>query len=66
MMRAEIQIGGDVDLVTFVRFAAAAGELGVAVSRGDRVGLHFVDDAMDDRARSLLADEIERLRRRFF
>lgn len=65
-MRAEIQLPDDVDLVTFVRFSAAAAEIGVAVSRGDHVGLRFIDDAMDDRARSLLADEIERLRRRFF
>lgn len=64
-MRAEFQIGDDVDLVTFVRLAAAAAELGVAVTRGDRIGLHFVDETLDDRQRHLLADEFERLRRRF-
>lgn len=65
-MLAELELADDVDLVTFVRFAAAAAEIGVAVSRGDRDGLRFVDDALDDRQRLLLADEIERLRRRFF
>ncbi len=64
-MRAEFQLGHDADLVTFVRLSAAAAEIGVAVSRGDRVGLHFVDETLDDRQRHLLADEFERLRRRF-
>jgi hypothetical protein len=64
-MRAEFEIGDDVDLVTFVRLSAAAAELGVVVSRGDRAGLHFIDDTLDDRQRHLLADEFERLRRRF-
>jgi len=54
-MRAEFQLGHDVDLVTFVRLSAAAAELGIAVSRGDRVGLRVVDDTLDDRGRLLLA-----------
>lgn len=65
-MRAEFEIGDDVDLVTFVRLSAAAAEIGVAVTRGDRAGLRFVDDTLDDRGRLLLADEFERLQRRFF
>ncbi len=64
-MRAEFQLPNDVDLVTFVRLSAAAAEIGVAVTRGDRVGLRFVDETLDDRGRLLLADEFERLRRRF-
>lgn len=64
-MRAEFQIRDDVDLVTFVRLSAAAADIGVAVTRGDRAGLRFVDDTLDDRQRHLLADEFERLRLRF-
>lgn len=64
-MRAEFQLPDSVDLVTFVRLSAAAAEIGVAVTRGDRAALRFVDDTLDDRQRLLLADEFERLRRRF-
>lgn len=63
-MRAKFQLPNDVDLVTFVRLSAAAAELDVAVTRGDRAGLHFVDETLDDRGRLLLADEFERLRLR--
>lgn len=64
-MRARYEVGGEVDAVTFARLRETARSVEIDVVRalaGVGSRLAFLDDALDDRQRSLLADAFERLR----
>lgn len=67
MVRARYEVPPSVDAVTLTRLREAAREFGIDVDRaaaGTQVPqLVFFDESVDDRARGLLADEFERLRR---
>jgi hypothetical protein len=65
-MRARYEVGGDVDAITIARLREAARSVEIDVCRalpGVGSRLVFLDEALDDRQRALLADAFERLRR---
>ncbi len=66
-MRARYEVPSSIDALSLARLREAAREFGIDVDRAaagtQAPRLVFFDESVDDRARALLSDELERLRR---